>query len=117
MAALNPFTVSMDPPQVPSTVPEPVVGGVYKHRGIWYEFLGKIPPGRFTQIYLSFKILGPSPNVPNPPWAPSNRYKDITEQDWREQHAEWTIILPENLSPSNRPQPPLQSTRKTTPPR
>ena len=117
MAALNPFTVSMDPPQVPSTVPEPVVGGVYKHRGMWYEFLGKTPPGRFSQVYLQFRGLLPSPNIPNPPWAPSNRYTDITEQDWREQHAEWTIILPENLSPSNRPQPPLQSTRKTTPPR
>ena len=52
MAALNPFTVT--------TVPDPVVGGVYKYRGTWYEFLGKNPPGRFTQIYLSFKVLGPS---------------------------------------------------------
>ena len=117
MSAFNPFTVSMDAPGAPATVPEPVKGGIYKHRGIWYDFLGKSKPGRFSDIYFSFRVLWPSPNIPNPPWAPDNRHKDVTQQEWQQQHAQWTHISPENLSPRYRARPPLQETRKTTPPR
>ena len=119
MSAFNPFKVSMDTPGAPATVPDPVEGGIYKHRGVWFEFLGRSEPGHFSEIYIyfSFRALPPSPNIPNPPWAPGNRYQDVTVQQWQRQHADWTHITPENLSPRNRARPPLQKTRKITPPR
>jgi len=112
-------------------VPDPVEGGLYRYgTGVYYECLGTTPAGRnaagsevlyFKQDCFHFRLL-PRSNVPNVPWVqgdPMSRgtHLWLSQPSWREQHAEWTRILPENLSPRNRPQPPLQRTRKTTPPR
>ena len=116
MSTLNPFTVNMDTADVPSNVPDPVTGGVYRYNdGVWYECLGKSTPGHFSQVYFHFRATV----FDNPAVNPPQLHKWLTAQDWQRQHAQWTGYAPAALSPraSVRTRSTTRSARTTPPPR
>ena len=121
MSTLNPFKVSMERASmerasmerasVPSDVPDPVTGGVYRYDdGVWYECLGK-RSGLSGEVHFRFGAA----DFEVGSVRPLHRYISLTAQDWQQQHARWTKYTPAGLSPRNRA--PTQIPRKTTPPR